>query len=121
MSKILGFVFFFLIISCRKDEAKTLLFGNCKIEYRCFGSGEEELYEGHSISNEWEFEAANRKLALCLCEKYLKKPDTKIKVKILEIYSSKEKYFSRDFSINLKFDSILKKRKEIFNPTILLV
>lgn len=112
--------FFFRFLLVKKNETKILEFRNCKVEYISNGSGEKEVYDGHSISNEWELESANRKLAICLCEKYLKKPDPEIKFKILEIYNAKEKYFSRDFSTNMEFDSILKKRKEIFDPTILL-
>lgn len=120
MNKLLYFVFLFLIFSCKKDESKSLMFKNCKVEYMFYGSGEKELYEAHSISNEWEFESANRKLAICLCEKYLEKADEEIKVKILEIYNTKEKYFSRDLLANMEFDTILKNRNKIFAPTILL-
>lgn len=67
-----------------------------------------------------ELESAKRKLALCLCEKYLKKPYIEIKNKILEIYKAEEKYFAKDYPKNLAFDTILKKRMEIFDPTILI-
>lgn len=118
MNRTIIFTIFFLIIACQKDETKTISFKNCKVEYMCYGSGKKEIYENHSISNQWEFESAKRQLALCLCEKYLEKPDVGIKNKILEIYNTEEEYYENPK--NLEFDTILKKRKEIFNPTILL-
>lgn len=118
MNRIIIFTFFFLIISCQKDETKTITFRNCKVEYMSYGSGEKKVYENHSITNQWEFESAKRQLALCLCEMYLKKPDAKIKTKILEIYNTEEEYYENPK--NLEFDTILKKRKDIFDPKILL-
>jgi len=120
MNRTIFLMILFLVVSCRKDETKMLSFKDCKVEYTNYGSGEKELYAGHSISNKWEFEAANRKLALCLCEKYLVKPDKEIKLKILEIYNSEEKYFENKVPKNVKFDTILKNRKEIFDPTVLI-
>ncbi|MFC6266878.1 hypothetical protein [Frigoriflavimonas asaccharolytica] len=90
------------------------------MEYPSYGSGEKELYAGHSISNKWEIESANRKLALCLSEKYLEKPDQEIKLKILEIYNSKEEYFEHNSPKNIEFNTILKNRNEIFDPNILI-
>ena len=120
MNRIICFSIFFLVISCQKDETKTLMFKGCKVEYRSYGSGQIEVYEGHTISNQWELESAKRKLALCLCEKYLEKPDKEIKNKILEIYNAKEEYFENDYPENIEFDAILRKRLEIFEPTILI-
>ena len=120
MNRTIYFTLFFLAISCQKDETKTITFKGCEVKYMSYKNGQKEVYEGHSISNQWELESAKRKLALCLCEKYLEKPDTEIKTKILEIYNAKEKYFEKVYPENLKFDSILKKRKEIFEPTILM-
>jgi len=120
MNRTIYFAILFLVISCQKDETKTMSFKGCEVKYQSYGSGEKKLYEGHSISNELEFESAKRQLALCLCEKYFKKPDVEIKSKILEIYNAKEKYFGNDYPKNIAFDTILKKRAEIFNPTILI-
>jgi hypothetical protein len=118
MNRTIFFAILFLVISCRKDETKTLSFKGCEVNYPSYGSGEKKLYEGHSVSNEWELESAKRELALCLCEKYLKKPDAEIKAKILEIYNAKEEYFGNDYPKTINFDTILKKRAEIFDPTI---
>ncbi len=120
MNRTIFFAILFLVISCRKDETKILSFKGCEVEYPSYGSGEKKLYEGHFVSNEWELESAKRQLALCLCEKYLEKPDTEIKAKILEIYNSEEEYFENNYPKKIEFNSILKKRKEIFDPTILV-
>ena len=120
MNRTIFFTIFFLVISCQKDEVKTLAFKGCKVEYTSYGSGQKEVYEGHSISNQWELESAKHRLALCLCEKYLEKPDKEIKNKILEIYNAKEEYFENDYPKNIEFDTLLKKRLDIFNPTILI-
>lgn len=109
-----------ITVSCSKDEKGILSFHNCKVEYPIYKSGEKELYSGHSVSNKWEFESAKRKLAICLCEEYLKNPNKEAKEKILEIYFEKEEYFSKDVSKNLNLDTILKNRNEIFNPKILI-
>lgn len=114
---------FLLFISCSSENNKTihyLSFNNCKVSYPQFSKGEEVLYEGHSISNEWYLESAKRELANCLCEKYLQNPDEETKAKILEIFKSKEAYFSKNYPTNLPFDSILKNRKEIFEYKILI-
>lgn len=120
MNKILSFIIFYFFISCQKDEIKTITFKGCKVEYMSYTGGQKEIYENHSISNQWELESAKRKLALCLCEKYLTNPNVEIKNKILEIYNAKEEYFEKDYPKNLTFDTILKKRMDIFDPTILL-
>ena len=120
MNRTIYFVILCLVISCQKDEIKVLSFKDCKVEYPSYGSGEKELYEGHLISNKWELESANRKLALCLCEKYLVKPDREIELKILEIYIADEEYFEHRFPKKIAFETILKKRFEIFDPTILI-
>ncbi len=113
-------ILFSFLVSCKKDETKKLEFKDCVVEYPSYGSGEKELYVGHSISNKWELESAKRKLALCLCEKYLENPDLEIKLKILEIYNSKEEYFEHNSPKNIDFKIILKNRNEIFNPSILI-
>jgi hypothetical protein len=117
MNRTIYFAILFLTISCQKDETKTLSFKGCKVEYPSYGSGEKKLYEGHFITNRQELESANRKLALCLCEKYIVKPDKEIKIKILEVYNTKE--FEREKNPkNVAFDTILKNRMEIFDPII---
>ena len=118
MNRIIVFTIFFSIISCKRDETKTMTFKDCKVEYTSYGSGQKKVDENNSISNQWEFESGKRQLALCLCEKYLEKPDAEIKAKILEIYNTEEEYYENPK--NLEFDTILKKRKEIFDPKILL-
>ena len=67
----------------------------------------------------WLLEAAKRKFALCLCDEYLKKPDVEVK-KNSRNYTAEEEYFEKNYPKNISFDTILKKRKEIFDPIILL-
>ena len=109
------------LISCTKEDAiSTLNFKSCQVSYPIYANGEKFLYEGHSISNKWELESAKNELALCLCEEYLIKPDKEIKDKILEIYHDEMKYYQTAYPKNLDFNLILKNRKEIFDPRILV-
>lgn len=109
------------LISCSKEDTiGTLNFKSCQANYPIYANGEKFLYDGHSISNEWELESAKYELALCLCEEYLKKPNTEIKDRILEIYRSEMKYYQTGYPKNLDFNLILKNRKQIFDPTILV-
>ena len=117
------FLLFLAFISCSSENKETihyLSFKKCKVSYPQFSKGKKVLYEGHSISNEWYLESAKRELANCLCEKYLQNPDEETKVKILEIFKAKEKFFSKAYPKNLPFDSILKHRNEIFEYEILI-
>ena len=62
-----------------------------------------------------------RKMALCLCEKYLQKPDAEIKEKIIEIYKYKFEFYNKENTFKkVNFDSILVNRKDIFNSEILI-
>ncbi|WP_379969674.1 hypothetical protein [Epilithonimonas sp. UC225_85] len=110
-----------VLISCKKeDKIGVLNFKSCTISYPIYAKGEKTLYEGHSVSNEWELESAKYQLALCLCEEYLQKPSPEVKDKILKIYHEEMKYYSIGSQKNLDFDSVLKNRKEIFDATILV-
>ena len=113
--------YLFLVIialsACKKeDKTGVLNFKSCHISYPIYANGEKL----HSISNEWELESAKYDLALCLCEEYLKKPDKETKDKILEIYHEEMTYYQNGYPENLDFNLILKNRKEIFDPTILV-
>lgn len=109
------------LISCTKEDTIGILnFKSCQITYPIYANGEKFLYEGHSVSNQWELESAKYELALCLCEEYLKKPDKEIKDKILKLYKEDMTYYRTRFPKNLDFNLILKNRKEIFDPTILI-
>lgn len=59
MNRIIFFSIFFSIISCQKDKTKTITFKDCKVEYMSYGKGEKEIYEGHSISNQWSLNQQN--------------------------------------------------------------
>lgn len=120
--KYLPIIFLFLLISSCKQEDKTLTleYKSCKVSYSVYAKGEKVLYAGHSISNEWELESAKNELALCLCEKYLLKPDFETKQKILELYQEDKKYYHINFSKKLDFNNILKNRNEIFYNKIFI-
>ena len=96
-------------------------FKNCKATYEIYNSGEKKLYTGHYMTNEMQLEAAQRKLAACLCEEYLKTRDEDVKHKIIELYNRRESYFPPSTSITTNdFDSIMKHRKQLFDATILI-
>ncbi|MGS0748204.1 hypothetical protein [Halpernia sp. GG3] len=116
--QILFLNFIFCFTSCKQDQTETLIIQNCKIDYPIYAKGGIEVIKKNFVSNEWEKESAYRELALCLCSDYIKNPSQKTKIKIIEIYKRKEKFFSRDFTRNVSFDEILKYRKEIFDPKI---
>ena len=110
-------MFFCLLTSC-KEQNVELQFDSCCVSYRQYPGGQKKLYEGHYMTNEMEVESARRKLALCLCDRYIQKRDSNIKSKIMEIYHIKETYFTKAFPTDFPFDSILIHRVEIFDPTI---
>jgi hypothetical protein len=108
------------LISCN-DRTKVLSYNSCQVTYKQYRSGEKELYTGHYITDEMELEAAQRKLAACLCEVYILTKDTVIRDKIIELYNENDNYFPPSDSITTSnIDSIIKHRKELFDPTILI-
>ena len=109
-----------LLASCRTNT-ETLSFKDCHVTYEKYSGGEKELYTGHFMSNEMQLESAQRKLAACLCEDYLKTQDAAVRNKIIELYNEKETYFPPSTSITTNdFDSIIAYRKELFEATILI-
>jgi len=114
-----------LLIACILNscgtKTETLSFKNCHVGYEKYSGGEKELYTGHYMTNEMQLESAQRKLAACLCEHYLKTHDMTVRVKIIELYNERESYFPPSTSITASdFDSIMKHRKELFDATILI-
>lgn len=121
MIRILCYATLILIISsCNYEREKVLNFDSCSVVYKIYSRGEKELYAGHFLTNVMELESANRKLALCFCEKYVTLKEENINGKIIEPYRAEETYFSKTFPIDLPFDSILVHREEVFDPTILI-
>ncbi|MEJ7830551.1 MAG: hypothetical protein WKF91_20245 [Segetibacter sp.] len=103
------------------DRIKILSYKKCHVTYRLYKGGEKELYLGHHITDEMELEAAQRKLAACLCEWFIKTKDTAIRDKIIELYNENDNYFPPSTSITTNnIDSIIKHRKELFAATILI-
>ena len=92
---------------------RSLSFDNCSVSYRYYLLGRVKLYEGHYITNEDEIFYANRKLALCLLDEYIKTNSNNIKVKLLEL----NKTYSSNRNI-IEIDSIVKYRFKLFDPII---
>ncbi|WP_155845821.1 hypothetical protein [Chryseobacterium gregarium] len=111
-----------MLISCSKKYSGELSFKTCTIHYPLHDEEKErKCYPDRNIPNQWEYESAMQKLALCLCEKYIQKPDAEIKEKITEIYKNNFDYYPREVSFKkLNFDSILMNRQEVFNSEILI-
>lgn len=110
-----------LFYSCG-DKTKTLSFKGCQTTYQQYSGGKYKLYAGHYITNAMELEAAQRKLALCLCEQFILTKDTIIRNKIIELYNEKESYFtpSEEIINTNNIDSIIQHRKDLFDTTIII-
>lgn len=74
------------------------------------------------MTDEMELEAAQRKLALCLCEQYILTKDTTIRDKIIELYNDKETCFtpSEEIIKTNNIDSIIQHRQDLFDTTIMI-
>jgi hypothetical protein len=90
---------------------RTLSEGDCAVEYSYYIKGKVKLYEGHYLTNQDELYYANRKLALCLCEEYLKTKDEALGEKILEM----NKHYSNNPKIT-QLEQILENRFQLFDP-----
>lgn len=100
-----------------KEFEGKLTFKNCTVFYSQYTSGERPVYEGHSVTNEMEFAAANLKLALCLCEEYKKMKDSDIADKLMVIYQQYSNFKDEKYTT---VDSLIKYRETVFNPAILI-
>lgn len=120
--KIYCFLLFISLISCSKKYTGEVSFKNCKVTYPIHDEEKErKIYRDHTIPNQWEYESALRKLALCLCEQYIQKRDTETKEKIIEIHNYKFEFYNRgNIFKKISFDSILVNRKKVFNSEILI-
>lgn len=119
-SKLL-FVFFTILFSCSQKYTGEIVFKNCKVNYPLHDEEKERKIQYGAVTNQWEYESALRKLAICLCKQYDKKPDKEIREKIIEISQYKFAFYPRDLSFKkINFDSILMNRKEIFDPAIVM-
>lgn len=117
MKTLITFLTALILISCSQKYTGEVHFKNCKVNYPLHDEEKERKINYEAIPNQWEYESSLRKLALCLCDKYLQKKDEKIKEKIIEIYKYKFEFYNRDDSFKkVNFDSILVNRKEVFNP-----
>lgn len=109
-----------ILFSCNEKYTGEVSFKSCKIKYDVVDEKEEKrIYGQNMVGNQWRLESAKQELALCLCEKYLQKPDQEIKDKILEIYNDDLEYYRREKSFKpVNFDSILENRKIVFDARI---
>ncbi|MCS3870363.1 hypothetical protein J3D55_003279 [Chryseobacterium ginsenosidimutans] len=115
------FLIAIILISCSKKYTGEVSFKSCKVSYPLHDEEKERKINYEAVSNQWEYESAMQKLALCLCEKYMQKPDEEIKEKIIEIYKEDFEYYRKEISFKkVNFDSILVNRKEVFNSEILV-
>lgn len=116
--KIYYVLLFISLISCSKKYTGEVSFKNCKATYPVHDEEKErKIYRSHNIPNQWEYESALRKLALCLCDQYIQKRDPKI----LEIYNYKFEFYNTNNTFKkISFDSILENRKDVFNSEILI-
>ncbi|MET3500609.1 hypothetical protein ABIC45_002200 [Mucilaginibacter rubeus] len=110
----LGIGIYNLINCINKRSMQTVSFKNCT--------------ENYYYSTQWpgmegdEDHAAKGRLARCLCQSYLQKPDTAISRKIMEIYNSDGRRILFNTSHNKnynKLDSIIKYRKMAFDTLAL--
>ena len=114
------FLLLIALTSCRQERIVELSFDKCTVSYTLYPKGQKELHVGHYLTNEMEYEAARRKLALCLCDRYIATKDTLIKAKIIEILKTTETYFVKALGTDLTIDTILVHKDKIFDPTILI-
>ncbi|MCD1117815.1 hypothetical protein [Chryseobacterium turcicum] len=122
MKKIYLFSLLTIVFSCTEKYTGEVSFKSCKIKYDVVDEKEEKrIYGQNMVGNQWRLESAKQELALCLCEKYLQKPNPEIKDKILEIYIDDLEYYRREKSFKpVNFDSILENRKVVFDYRILV-
>ena len=118
--KLTCILLFTALTSCNQERKAELFFDKCTVSYTLYPNGQKELYAGHYITNEMELEAARRKLALCLCDRYIETQDTTVKAKIMEILRANENYFAKPLGTELPIDTILVHKDKIFDPTILI-
>jgi len=117
---LITFLIALILISCSQKYTGEVHFKSCKVNYPLHDEEKERKINYEAIPNQWEYEYALRKLALCLCDKYFQKKDQETKEKIIEIYKYKFEYYNRDESFKkVNFDSILINRKEIFDSEII--
>jgi hypothetical protein len=104
-----------LVIGFRNISiTRTISFQDCNVEYKFYLDGDAEIYKKHYITNKDELRSANRKLALCLCEKYQQTNDKELKNNILELANQYGEKLDSDMSIEFIIDN----RMKIFDPVI---
>jgi len=121
---ILAFIASFMFLKVYLDKHKTrngvLDFKGCKAQFTYRNMDIDKAGFNHSL----DFIKAKRTVAACLCEKYLLRKDTSVASMILLINHSfatswfdKHPEHNQDGRSETNLDSILKYRKEVFDPT----
>lgn len=91
-----------------------LKYNTCIVEYKYYWLGEQYLWEGHTIPNEMFFYSANRSLAICLCDEYLKTKNTVLSTKIIELTV----LYGDRYEFNSTIDSVVYHRNKILDPIL---
>jgi hypothetical protein len=107
-------VFFTTILPyIRYKSTQTLSYDTCTVHFKYFNKGlDDDVYR-----------AANNKLALCLCNVYIKKPDTALGNRILSIYRQYGSHNGNDsltYNHTKNLDSIIKNKPMAFDTVILV-
>ena len=122
LAGLLVFLSLYLFKRSPKNTKESLAYKNCRVQYNHYEKGESFIYPGHTITNEMEYAAAQRKLALCLCNEYIKSKDPEAGKKIYEIYKKGYGNYwqgndDESGSYN-NLDSLIKYKETIFDTTI---
>lgn len=107
-------IFFIMILPyLRHKSTQTLSLGTCTVHFKYFDKGlEDDTYR-----------AAKNKLALCLCDVYVKKPDTAVGNQIVTIYRQYEShngYVSLANNRTISPDSVTEYKKMAFDTLVLV-
>jgi hypothetical protein len=106
-------IFFAVILPyIRHKSTQTLSFGTCAVQFKYFDKG---------LEND-TYRAAKNKLALCLCNVYIKNPDTAVGNQIISIYRQygghSASYDSLTYNHTTNLDSIIKNKRTAFDTLI---
>src|SRR5476651_2503102 len=116
---IIGFVCLKIYLDKHKTRGGVLEFKGCRVEFAYKNIDIDNKGFNHSL----DFLKAKRILAGCLCEKYLHQRDTAIASMILKFsrtcqtaWFDEHPEHNKNGSSEANLDSILKYRKQIFDP-----
>jgi hypothetical protein len=102
-----------ILIYIHNKNKQTLSFNTCTVHVSYINKG----LEGDT------YRAAKNKLALCLCNVYIKKPDTAVGKEIMTIYRQYGSHISSDsltYNHTNNIDSIIRNKSVAFDTLILV-